>query len=325
VRAPDFWRSRGFVSTLLLPAAGLYAAAGALRRRMATPWRAPIPVVCVGNLVVGGAGKTPVVASLARLIAKGGAAPHLLSRGYGGSLAGPVRVDPDRHRADEVGDEPLLLAREAPVWVARDRVAGAREAVAAGADLLILDDGFQNPSLAKDFSLVVVDGAYGFGNGRVLPAGPLRETVSVGLARADAVAVLGEDETGAGARCGRLPVLAAVLAPQDAAGLAGARVVAFAGIGRPEKFFATLGALGAQLVARHGFADHHPYTEAELVALFATAERAGARLVTTEKDRVRLPEAWRARVDVLRVAAEWREPEALLQLLERVVLSRRAA
>lgn len=325
MRAPELWRRRGLLSTLLLPAAGLYAAAGALRWRLATQWRAPVPVLCVGNLVAGGAGKTPVAASLARLLAERGAVPHLLSRGYGGTLAGPVRVDPDRHRADQVGDEPLLLAREAPVWVARDRVAAAREAVAAGADLLILDDGFQNPSLAKDFSLLVVDGAYGFGNGRVLPAGPMRERLSTGLARADAVAVLGEDEAGIAARCGRLPVLAATLAPQEAGGLAGARAVAFAGIGRPEKFFLTLGRLGVEIVEQRGFADHHPYTEAELAALAGTAQRLGARLITTAKDHVRLPDVWRARVEVLRVAAEWRDPDALLQLLAPVVLSGRAA
>lgn len=325
MRAPELWRRRGLVSTLLLPAAGLYAAAGALRWRLATPWRAPVPVLCVGNLVAGGAGKTPVAASLARLLVERGAAPHLLSRGYGGSLAGPVRVDPDRHRADQVGDESLLLARDAPVWVARDRVAAARAAVAAGADLLILDDGFQNPSLAKDFSLLVIDGGYGFGNGRVLPAGPLRETVSSGLARADAVAVLGDDEAAIADRCGTLPVLATLLAPQEAGSFAGMRVVAFAGIGRPEKFFATVARLGADLVEQRGFADHHLYTAAELAALAETAQRNRARLVTTEKDWVRLPDAWRDRVEIVRVAAQWRDQDALLQLLAPVMLSRRAA
>jgi tetraacyldisaccharide 4'-kinase len=325
VRAPELWRRRGLASTLLLPAAWLYAAAGALRQRAVRSWRAPIPVLCVGNLVAGGAGKTPIAASLARLLAERGAVPHILSRGYGGRLAGPVRVDPARHTAAEVGDEPLLLAREAPVWVARDRVAGARAAVAAGAGLLILDDGFQNPALAKDFSLLVVDGGYGFGNRRVIPAGPLREPIASGLARAHALVLLGVDETGAARRVGALPCLSASLDALEPRRFAGAAVVAFAGIGRPEKFFATLEGVGAHLVERCAFPDHHPFSEADLAALAETAQRAGARLVTTEKDWVRLPPAWAERAETLPVAAKWRDPEALIGLLRPFVLSRPAS
>jgi tetraacyldisaccharide 4'-kinase len=309
------------LSTLLLPAACLSAAGGALRQRTARPWRAPIPVICVGNLVAGGAGKTPVAASLARMLAERGAAPHILGRGYGGSLAGPVRVDPARHVAAEVGDEPLLLARTAPVWVARDRVAGARAAAASGAGVLILDDGFQNPALAKDLSLVVVDGGYGFGNGRVMPAGPLREAVETGLARADALVLIGPDASGAPSPARSIQILEASLEPVEGSRFAGARVVAFAGIGRPEKFFATLERAGAVVAHRRAFPDHYSYEEAELAALKDAASRAGARLVTTEKDAVRLPPAWRDRVETLAVAAQWRDPGALLHLLGRVVTS----
>jgi tetraacyldisaccharide 4'-kinase len=321
VRAPEFWRRRDLISTLLLPAAALYAAAGAWRQRRTTPWRAPVPVICVGNLVAGGAGKTPVTASLARLLAGRGAVPHILARGYGGTLAGPVRVDPARHRAEEVGDEPLLLAREAPVWIGRDRAEAAREASRAGAGLLILDDGFQNPSLAKDLSFLVVDGAYGFGNGRVIPAGPLREPIARGLGRAHAVVVLGADEGGVARACGALPQLAAMLEPCEPARFAGGVFVAFAGIGRPEKFFATLERSGARLAARRAFPDHHPFAEEELAALAGMARGQGARLVTTEKDAVRLPPPWRERVETLPVAVGWRDEAALLALIDRFVLS----
>ncbi len=214
VRAPEFWAQPGLVPSLLAPLATLYAAGAAARAMFASPFRAPVPVLCIGNLVAGGAGKTPIVLSLAELLRRQGRHPHIVSRGYGGRLAGPIAVDPAGHRAADVGDEPLLLARAAPCWVARDRVAGAKAAVAAGADLVLLDDGFQNPSLAKDLSLVVVDGAYGFGNRQVMPAGPLREPIEVGLARAGAVVIIGADESHAEAALARrLPVLHAALAP----------------------------------------------------------------------------------------------------------------
>ena len=209
-------------------------------------------MVCVGNLVAGGAGKTPVALSLAAHLVSRGIAVHIVTRGYGGRLGGPVRVDPARHDAAAVGDEALLLAARAPCWVARDRAGGVRAAVAAGAQMVLLDDGFQNPSIAKTLSLLVVDAEYGFGNGRVIPAGPLRESLARGLARADAIVLL---EAEAQSRCletlgidGALPVLHAALRPVAGERLAGSRLLAFAGIGRPEKFFSTLRALGAELV-----------------------------------------------------------------------------
>jgi tetraacyldisaccharide 4'-kinase len=312
---PEFWSRSGLVPSLLQPAAEAYAALGAARRALTLPWRASVPVICVGNIVLGGAGKTPVAASLARLLGARGRQPHILSRGYGGRATGPLRVDRARHDAEEVGDEPLLLAEEAPVWVARDRAAGAKAAVEAGAGCLILDDGFQNPSLAKDLSLLVIDGTYGLGNGRVVPAGPLREPAAAGLGRADAVILMGEDRAGI-ARQVTQPLLKAALVPVNGSEFAGREVIAFAGIGRPEKFFSTLGDTGAEIVGRHGFPDHHRYREGALARLRDKAAAQGALLVTTEKDRVRLPPAWRGAVASLRVEVRWHDETALIRRLE---------
>lgn len=320
MRAPDFWTEDGALAALLAPLGAGYDLAGRLRRALVPPVSADIPVICVGNLVAGGAGKTPVVLALAAALAARGAVVHCLSRGYGGRAPGPRRVDAARDSAAEVGDEALLLARAAPSWVARDRAAGARAAAAAGARVLVMDDGFQNPALAKDLSLVVVDGAYGFGNRRVMPAGPLRETVARGLARADAVVLLGRDERNLGPTLGaRLPLLTARLAPRPGSeSLAGRKVLAFAGIGRPAKFFATLADLGAKVVETRAFPDHHAYAPAEIESLRARAAALDACAVTTEKDAVRLPPELREGIEVLAVAVEWREPEALDALLDRV-------
>jgi tetraacyldisaccharide 4'-kinase len=317
--APLFWgASPGVASALLEPAAAAWDAVGRLRRALARPYRAPVAVVCVGNLVVGGAGKTPVAMALADHLIGRGPGVHIVSRGYGGSGVGPVRVDPARHDAAAVGDEALLLARHAPAWVARDRVAGVAAAAAAGADIVLLDDGFQNPRIAKDLSLIVIDAAYGFGNGRVIPAGPLRESRRRGLARADAAVILGGD---AGMETIRraLPVVPAVLAPIAGERLAGTRVAAFAGIGRPEKFFATLRALEAELVAARAYPDHYRYRPADLDELRRAADRAGAQLVTTAKDILRVPPAARLGIEVLEIEIRWLDPEALARLCAPIV------
>jgi tetraacyldisaccharide 4'-kinase len=320
MRAPEFWRRDGLAAQVLTPLGHAYGRAVQARLAAAHPVRVPVPVVCVGNLVAGGAGKTPVALAIGRLLAARGQAPHFLTRGYGGRLTGPVRVDPAKHRAREVGDEALLLAEVAPTWVARERPAGARAAGAAGARVLVMDDGFQNPSLAKDLSLVVVDGAYGFGNGRVMPAGPLREPVADGLARADAAIVIGPDLRGVERDlAGRTDFLRARLVPvagQD--DLAGREVVAFAGIGRPEKFFATLAELRCRVVAAHAFADHHPYTPDEIMRLADAAVAARATLVTTAKDAVRLPPEARGMARVVAVVIEWEDEGAVISLLERL-------
>jgi tetraacyldisaccharide 4'-kinase len=321
MRAPEFWRHGGIVPALLAPAACAFAAAGAVRRGLAHPFRAASPVLCVGNLVAGGAGKTPVALAVARRLIAMRRAPHFLTRGYGGSTAGPMRVDPLHHDSRLVGDEPLLLARVAPTWVAADRAAGARAAMDAGADAIVMDDGLQNPGLIKDLSLVVVDGSYGFGNRRVIPAGPLREPLAEGIARADAVVIVGEDEADiVGSLGGAVPVVRARLAPVEwSDGIAGREVVAFAGIARPEKFFATLRELDCRLVAAEPFADHHRYSVDEVMGLVNLAVTKGAVAVTTAKDAVRLPEPALRLVRVLEVEISWQVPEAVDALIGRVL------
>jgi tetraacyldisaccharide 4'-kinase len=292
MREPAFWwREGSLASTLLAPVGTVYGAIATWR--LARPGRRPgIPVVCIGNLTVGGAGKTPTALTVARMLAKAGERPVFLSRGYGGALAGPLLVDPARHRAREVGDEPLVLARTASTIVARDRVKGA--GIAAGASVIVMDDGFHNPSLVKDFSLLVVDARRGIGNGRVIPAGPLRAPVDAQLSRAHALVMVGRsapDCAIAGmARERDIPVLRASLRADAAfiAALAGRRVLAFAGIGDPQKFFATLAEAGVVVAATRSFADHHRYTGREAAALCEEAERDGLALVTTEKDLARL-------------------------------------
>jgi len=315
MRAPSFWwRRAGFAAGLMAPLAAVYGRIAAAR--LGRPGVAPgIPVLCIGNLTVGGAGKTPTALAVARLLAAAGERPVFLSRGYGGRLAGPVQVDPRRHGATDVGDEPLLLAREAPAIIARDRVAGARAAVAAGASVIVMDDGFQNPSLRKDAALLVIDGRRGIGNGRVLPAGPLRAPLAPQLARADAILVVGEASAAAAvvaaARGRGLKGFHGRLTPDPAAVAAiGARkVLAFAGIGDPEKFFATLAEAGIEAPVRRAFSDHHGYTPQEAAGIVADAARHGLVPLTTEKDFVRLSGALADCTQVLPVTLELDEPE----------------
>jgi tetraacyldisaccharide 4'-kinase len=292
MREPAFWwREPSLASALLAPLAAAYGAV-AQARLEGGGRRAGVPVVCIGNLTVGGAGKTPTALAVAHMLAAAGERPVFLSRGYGGSLAGPVVVDPARHRAREVGDEPLLLAQTAPTVVARDRIQGA--GIAAGASVIVMDDGFHNPSLAKDFAVLVVDARRGIGNGRVIPAGPLRAPLDAQLTRAHALVLVGTSSRGSAvaeaALPYKIPVFQARLRPDAGfvAQLVGRRVLAFAGIGDPEKFFATLAEAGITLAATRSFADHHRYTPAEASALCDAAERDGLVLVTTEKDLARL-------------------------------------
>jgi tetraacyldisaccharide 4'-kinase len=322
MRAPDFWHDTpGFVAGLLTPVGAALDAAGRLRRAVARPYHAPVPVICVGNLVAGGSGKTPVALSLAAQLAAQQVMAAIVMRGYGGKLAGPVRIDPERHDADAVGDEALLAAAQGPCWVARDRVAGVRAAVANGAAAIILDDGFQNPHVAKDLSLVVVDAGYGFGNGRLIPAGPLREDIACGLLRADAIVLVGDGTEAPPPLLAEIerPILRASLVPIDWFRFVGAPLVAFAGIGRPEKFFASLQAIGARPIVTRGFPDHHRYTDGELAKLRDEAAGAGARLVTTRKDWVRLPPSERADIAVLDVELRWHDEAARDALLARVL------
>lgn len=293
MRAPSFWwREPGWESALLTPLGAAYGAVAARRMRRQGAI-VGIPVICVGNPTLGGAGKTPTAIAIAALLAARGEQPFLLSRGYGGALPGPVRVDAAVHRAADIGDEPLLLAAAFPTIVARDRVAGAQAARAAGASVVVMDDGFQNPSLGKRFSLLVVDARRGLGNGRVFPAGPLRARAHAQFERADAVLLVGEGSGGSGIHPAGIPIFRGSLRPDPAvlSRLRGHRLLAFAGIGDPEKFFATLIAAGLTLASRRPFGDHHRYTNDEARHLLEAAERDGLQLATTEKDLVRLAAA----------------------------------
>jgi tetraacyldisaccharide 4'-kinase len=315
--APGFWRydGGGIWPTLLGPFGAVTTAV--IARRLARPGsRAPVPVICCGNVTVGGAGKTTLALDLGRRLVARGHRVHFLLRGYGGTVRGTHRVAPG-DTAALVGDEALLLAEVAPTWTGGDRVAGARAAVAGGADVLVLDDGLQNPGLHKDLSLLVVDGTTGFGNGRVLPAGPLREPVAAGASRCQAVVLIGDDRAGVGSILPRgLPVLHARLVPDpDVAALAGRKVLAFAGIASPDKFFATLRDAGADIAGSVPFPDHHRYTDRDLRSLLDQAARLGAELATTPKDAVRLPDAIRRQIHVVGVTLAWQNPALLEALL----------
>jgi len=316
MRAPDFWRRRNGAAILLAPLGALYGLSVALKAKLARPFDAGLPVICVGNLTAGGSGKTPVAIVLAERLRAKDHKPFFLTRGYGGSERGPAMAVRG-HSAAQMGDEALLLARAAPTIVSRDRAAGARLAKEKGATVLVMDDGHQNFALRKDLSLVVVDAEAGFGNGFQIPAGPLREPVAQGLARAEAVVLMGDGAPNLGGFSG--PVLRAHLKVEGEA-FAGKPVFAFAGIGRPEKFVASLEDSGAEVVGSCFFDDHHPYTEDEITQLKMIAGQ--AQLVTTEKDFVRLSVSQREGIRLLKAAALFDDPATLDGLLDRALSGR---
>ncbi|SEE04683.1 tetraacyldisaccharide 4'-kinase [Bradyrhizobium erythrophlei] len=326
MREPAFWhRPSSWTSQLLRPLAALYGAVAA-RRMQRSGIDAGIPVICVGNYHVGGAGKTPTVLALAKLLRELDERPVVLSRGYGGRLAGPVKVDRDHHTAADIGDEPLMMAATLPVVVSRDRAAGLALARAQNASVILMDDGFQNPSVIKDACLIVIDATRGVGNGRVIPAGPLRAPLSPQLERTDALIVVGE---GSGAKkiaadlvSRGKPVLSAHLRPDVASlsALRGQRVLAFAGIGDPARFFNSLRASGVDVVRNTAFADHHAFTKDEIAQLVADARGDALTLVTTEKDLARLRgpagmPAWAQAIVPFAVTLQFADAAALRRLV----------
>lgn len=320
-RAPAFWRRDGLAPRLLAPVAMIYGAIAARRLIQSAP-RAPLPTIVVGGPTIGGDGKTPLAIALARRLLAMGARPALMTRGYGRSLhrKAPILVDPASHDARLVGDEALLLARVAPTIVCADRMAGARLAADIGATVLVLDDGFHSRALAPDLALLAIDADYGAGNGSCLPAGPLRAPLDAQLAMADALVTIGDGAAGA-ALAREFPgtVLRARLAPDPAmaAALNGARVVAFAGIARPDKFFDFLRKLGAEVASTRAYADHHVFAPHEIKNLFALAQAQRARLITTEKDAAR-----GAGVECLPVTLKFDDADMIEALLAGVMRAR---
>lgn len=322
MRAPRFWSnepaSPGWQARLLSPLGKTYAWLTARRISQPAQYSAPVPVICVGNLNAGGTGKTPTTIALVQMLIAQGATPHVVSRGYGGTETGPLQVSA-QHKAHAVGDEPLLLAAFAPTWVAKDRASGVKAAVADGASHILLDDGFQNPAVAKDLSFIVVDAKRGFGNGRCIPAGPLREPVHMGLDRAHAVISLGNKrdqrrflDTWSKQIPHHITHVEAQLEPlQTGYDFQGQRVVAFAGIGYPDKFFDTLTQMGAEIVEKVPLGDHQPLTPALIARLERDAMQLQAQLVTTEKDAVRLPHAFRQQVITVPVRLAFNDPSPL--------------
>ncbi|MEJ0012171.1 MAG: tetraacyldisaccharide 4'-kinase [Bauldia sp.] len=329
--APDFWwRPEPTAAALALwPAARIWGAAAAWRMNKAGGYRPPVAVVCIGNFVVGGAGKTPTAIALARMARGRGLRPGLLASGYGGAATAPILIDPAAHTADQVGDEALLLAAVAPTVVSRDRAAGAKRLVEENVDIIIMDDGFQNPSLVHDLAIVAVDAAMGIGNGRVIPAGPLRAPLKPQIRRADALLVIGEGEAAdplvrAAARAGTA-TLRARIRPTRVKEWRKDPILAFAGIGHPEKFFATLKEAHAPVARTLSFPDHYSYGEVDAVKLLEIADAEKLRLVTTEKDMVRLGgktgalAKLRERIEPFHVILEFDNPVAVSEMLDEAV------
>ena len=321
MKHPDFWSKKqpDWRTKALLPASWIYHAGHRILYASCRPKRAGVPVICVGNVTVGGAGKTPVASYIADYVASRGINVHFLTRGYGGrQKSSPTLVDADRHTAREVGDEPLILAQHGITWVSPNRVAGAQRAVANGAELIVMDDGFQNPSLIKDLSFLIFDGDFGIGNRALLPAGPLREPLSSAISRAHAAIIIGDDSQNLeAALASTLPVFTAKFVPISNKGKTGFPVVAFAGIGRPNKFFSSLGAAGYHVTAKRSFPDHHHYSNSDLIALRSESRKLGAKLITTEKDFLRLEKSERIDIEPFPVTLSWSEKDGFRAFLDK--------
>jgi len=316
MKTPKYWQTNSLLTKILSPVCLVYGLITKLRIKFGKPQHVKIPVICIGNITAGGTGKTPVSLSIAKLLETEMYHPFFLTRGYGGKLQGII-VNCKKHSAGDVGDEPLLLARQAPVVVNADRFAGAQLAIANGADIILMDDGFQNPGLYKNISFLVFDGNYGIGNGRIIPAGPLRETFADGIKRADALIILGEDKHSLAAKC-RLPVFSAhTKAVQTASG--NLNILAFAGIGHPQKFYHTLKEQGFNLLETFDFPDHHFYSAEELEKLLAIAQKRNAEVYTTSKDYVKIPPALQKEIHAFDITVVWDEPEKLLEFIRKKI------
>lgn len=315
MKTPKYWQSNSLTSKVLSPIGKIYGALTQLRLKLHKSPKVEIPVICVGNITAGGTGKTPVSMSLAKMLVSDIYHPFFVTRGYGGKLQN-VLVNHKKHSAKDVGDEPLLLASQAPVVVNANRYKGAKTAIKEGADLIIMDDGFQNPTLHKDLSFLVFDGHYGIGNGKIIPAGPLRETFADGIKRADALIILGKDKHNLAAKSG-LPVFFGHLEATHTTIDSRKNVVAFAGIGHPQKFYHTLKEQGFNVVKTIDFPDHHFYSRTELQNIVNQAEILQAEIYTTGKDYVKIPNSFQSEIKVLEVAVVWDKPDELLDFIKK--------
>lgn len=316
--APMHWQSRGMLAWFWFPASLIYAVLVWLRTATIKPVQLSVPVICVGNNTVGGSGKTPTVIAICKWLQQKGEVPHVISRGYKGRYDGTVKVDPAAHIAQEVGDEPLLIARYVPCWVARKRLHAARAAIRDGATVIVMDDGLQNPTLHKTFSVAVFDAQHGIGNGLLLPAGPCREVLSRTMKRANLSLVIGTHISGSlhkKLQRSQKPIYEAMLMPPTNMDLKGVKVHPFAGIGNPDKFFTMLEQMGAVIALKSRFPDHHYYTQADLQRLVRESSEHGAKLVTTEKDAVKLPPDFMRDVMVVPVELAVKNQDDMQQML----------
>lgn len=313
MKTPSFWAHKNFISTLLSLLGNFYAAATAFRVKFGHCSKVGRPVICIGNLTAGGTGKTPVAISIAKMLQEKGKNPFFISRGYGGKLT-DLLVDKQKHTAQEVGDEPLLLSNQAPVIINSNRYLAAQKALKSGAEIIIMDDGFQNPSLHKDLSFLVFDGGFGYGNGLAIPAGPLRENLQKGLQRAQAIIIIGQDQHNLCNEFSTFPLfqgkIKAIL-PE----ISNKNIIAFAGIGRPEKFYTSLRELGLNLEKTFDFPDHHQYQSSELQKIINLAQKQGCLIFTTSKDFVKIPQPMQKYFHVLEIEIAWEKPEELADFI----------
>ncbi len=313
MKTPIYWKKKNIYSYLLSPLGLLYQYATLLNMTIKKPQKVNKPVICIGNLTAGGTGKTPVAISFANILQELDKKPFFVSRGYGGKLHNIV-VDKNIHTPQDVGDEPLLLARQAPVVVNPNRFEGAKLAIKNGADIIVMDDGFQNPTLKKDLSFLVFDGEFGYGNGMCIPAGPLRESLASGLKRAQAIIIIGEDKHNLANKFKDFPIFKGHIKPQIPTPEK-EPIIAFAGIGRPEKFYNSLRLCGFKIYQTINFADHHQYKRDELLVLIEKAKKNKCMLYTTSKDFVKIPSDIRGYFKVLEITIQWEDEEKLRHFL----------